>query len=85
MALKTLKRGNQKDLKWPKIIIAVLSTIGVVDTSSITLKGWGLFNSLSCSIGGLNTECDKVLNSDWGTIFQYNQITIRINAFQILV
>ena len=37
MALKTLKR-NKKDLKWPKIIIAILSTIGIVDTGSITLK-----------------------------------------------
>ena len=47
MALKTLKR-NKKDLKWPKIIIAILSTIGIVDTGSITLKNWGLFTSLSC-------------------------------------
>ena len=79
MALKTLKSRNKKDFKWPKIIIAILSTIGLVDTGSITLKNWGLFNSLSCSIGGLNTECDKVLNSDWGTIFQYNQITIPLS------
>ena len=38
MALKTLSRRNKKDLKWPKIIIAILSTIGIVDTGSITLK-----------------------------------------------
>ena len=38
MALKTLNRRNKKDLKWPKIIIAILSTIGIVDTGSITLK-----------------------------------------------
>ncbi len=48
MALKTLNRINKKDLKWPKIIIAILSTIGIVDTGSITLKNWGLFTSLSC-------------------------------------
>ena len=48
MALKTLKSKNKKDQKWPKIIIAILSTIGLVDTGSITLKNWGLFNSLSC-------------------------------------
>ena len=48
MALKTLNRRNKKDLKWPKIIIAILSTIGIVDTGSITLKNWGLFTSLSC-------------------------------------
>ena len=43
MALKTLNRRNKTDLKWPKIIIAILSTIGIVDTGSITLKNWGLF------------------------------------------
>ena len=48
MALETLNRRSKKDLKWPKIIIAILSTIGIVDTGSITLKNWGLFNSLSC-------------------------------------
>ena len=40
MALKTLNRRNKKDLKWPKMIIAILSTIGIVDTGSITLKNW---------------------------------------------
>ena len=78
MATKISKR-KEKDLRWPKIIIAVLSTIGVVDTGSITLKNWGLFNSLSCSIGSINTGCDKVLNSAWGTIFQNNQITIPLS------
>jgi len=38
MALKTLNRRNKKDLKWPKIIIASLSTIGIVDTGSIDLN-----------------------------------------------
>ena len=38
MPLETLNRKNKKDLKWPKIIIAILSTIGIVDTGSITLK-----------------------------------------------
>ena len=79
MAIKTLKSRNKKDLTWPKIIIAVLSTFGLVDTGSITLKKWGLFDSLSCSIGGFNSGCDKVLNSAWGTIFQNNQITIPLS------
>jgi len=48
MALKTLNRRKKKDLKWPKIIIAILSTIGIVDTGSITLKNWGILTSLSC-------------------------------------
>ena len=48
MVLKILKIRNKKDFKWPKIIIAILSTIGLVDTGSITLKNWGLFNSRSC-------------------------------------
>ena len=63
MAIKTFKSGNKKDLKWPKIIIAILSTIGLVDTGSITLKNWGLFNSLSCP--GIKNGCETVLNSPW--------------------
>ena len=77
MALETLKRRNKKDLKWPKIIIAVLSTIGLVDTGSITLKNWGLFNSLSCP--GINNGCDTVLNSPWGTLFENNQVNIPLS------
>ena len=77
MALETLKRRNKKDLKWPKIIIAVLSTIGLVDTGSITLKNWGLFNSLSCP--GINNCCETVLNSPWGTLFENNQINIPLS------
>ena len=64
MALKTLNRRNKKDLKWPKIIIAILSTIGIVDTGSITLKNWGLFTSLSCP--GIKNGCETVLSSPWG-------------------
>ena len=77
MALETLKRRNKKDLKWPKIIIAVLSTIGLVDTGSITLKNWGLFNSLSCP--GIKNGCDTVLNSPWGTLFENNQVNIPLS------
>ena len=58
MTLKTSNRRNKKDLKWPKIIIAILSTIGLVDTGSITLKSWGLFNSLSCP--GVQNGCETV-------------------------
>ncbi len=77
MALKTLKIRNKKDLKWPKIIIAILSTIGLVDTGSITLKNWGLFPSLSCP--GIQNGCEKVLNSPWGTLFENNQIHIPLS------
>ena len=77
MALKTLKRRNKKDLKWPKILIAILSTIGIVDTGSITLKEWGLFSSLSCP--GVQNGCEKVLNSPWGTLFTNNQINIPLS------
>ena len=77
MALKTLKSRNKKDLKWPKIIIAILSTIGLVDTGSITLKKWGLFSSLSCP--GINNGCETVLNSPWGTLYENNQINIPLS------
>ena len=77
MALKTLKSRNNKDLKWTKIIIAILSTIGLVDTGSITLKNWGLFPSLSCP--GIQNGCETVLNSPWGTLFENNQINIPLS------
>ena len=77
MALKTFKSRNNKDLKWPKIIIAILSTIGFVDTGSITLKNWGLFTSLSCP--GIQNGCETVLNSPWGTLFENNQINIPLS------
>ena len=77
MSLNILRSKKEKDLKWPKIIIAILSTIGIVDTGSITLKNWGLFNSLSCP--GISNGCEKVLSSPWGTLFQNNQINIPLS------
>ena len=77
MAIKTLKSRNNKDLKFPKIIIAILSTIGLVDTGAITLKKWGLFSSLSCP--GITNGCDTVLNSPWGTLFKNEQINIPLS------
>ena len=77
MAVKTLNKRNKKDLKWPKIVIAILSTIGIVDTGSITLKNWGLFTSLSCP--GIQNGCETVLNSPWGTLFSNNQFNIPLS------
>ena len=82
MALKTLKSKNKKDLKWPKIIIAILSTIGLVDTGSITLKNWGLFNSLSCP--GIKNGCETVLNSPWGTLFENSQFNIPLSLAGVI-
>ncbi len=47
--------------------MAVLATIGVIDTASITLNRWGVIGDLSCP-GGAD-GCDKVLNSPWGSVF----------------
>ena len=82
MAFKNLKRRNKKDLKWPKIVIAALSTIGLVDTGSITLKNWGVFNSLSCP--GIKNGCETVLNSPWGTLFENNQINIPLSLAGVI-
>ena len=77
MSLNTIKIKNEKNLKWPKILIAILSTIGIADTGSITLKNWGLLNSLSCP--GVNKGCDAVLNSPWGTLIKNNQYNIPLS------
>ncbi len=82
MVLKTLKSRNKKDFKWPKIIIAILSTIGLVDTGSITLKNWGLFNSLSCP--GIKNGCETVLNSPWGTLFENSQFNIPLSLAGVI-
>nr|WP_254217331.1 vitamin K epoxide reductase family protein [Synechococcus sp. CCY 9618] len=47
--------------------MAVLATIGVIDTGAITLKRWGVLGGLTCPGGA--EGCDKVLNSPWGSVF----------------
>ncbi len=71
------QRRNDQGLKWTRIGIAVLATVGVIDTSSITLKRWGWLGSLTCPGGG--DGCDKVLNSAWGTVFQANGFVIPLS------
>ncbi len=53
--------------RWLRVAMAVLATVGVIDTGSITLKRWGLLGNLSCPGGA--EGCDKVLSSAWGTVF----------------
>tara|TARA_Y100001968_G_scaffold45599_1_gene35638 strand:+ start:15234 stop:16175 length:942 start_codon:yes stop_codon:yes gene_type:complete len=84
MSSSRLKSRRRQDtgFKWARIAIAVLSTIGVIDTGSITLNRWGWIGSLSCP-GGLD-GCDKVLNSPWGTIFQLNEFSIPLSLLGLL-
>ena len=77
MSLNKITIKTEKNSKWPKILIAILSTIGIADTGSITLKNWGLFNSLSCP--GVNKGCDAVLNSPWGTLIKNDQFNIPLS------
>jgi uncharacterized membrane protein/glutaredoxin len=60
------RRRSDTGNRWLRVVIAVLATIGAIDTGSITLKRWGLLGSLSCP-GGAD-GCDKVLGSAWGTV-----------------
>jgi uncharacterized membrane protein/glutaredoxin len=57
--------------RWVRVLMAVLATIGVIDTGSITLKTWGLLGALSCSSQGFFgcNGCEKVLASAWGSLF----------------
>jgi len=77
MSLNKITIKTERNSKWPKILIAILSTIGIADTGSITLKNWGLFNSLSCP--GVNKGCDAVLNSPWGTLIKNDQFNIPLS------
>ena len=60
------RRRQEPGAKWARIAMAVLATVGLIDTGSITLKRWGLLGDLICPMGA--DGCDKVLNSPWGTV-----------------
>ena len=71
MGLNALKKKNEKELKWPKILLSLLSTIGVVDTATITLDKLGLLDSSSFCL--TKNGCDIVLSSAWGNLFYINE------------
>ena len=50
--------------------MAVLATVGAIDTGGITLRKWQLLGALSCAKDGLFgcNGCEKVLSSAWGTV-----------------
>ena len=60
------RRRQEPGAKWARIAMAVLATVGLIDTGSITLKRWGMLGDLICPMGA--DGCDKVLNSAWGTV-----------------
>lgn len=60
------RRRAEPGRRWVRVAMAVLATVGAIDTGSITLKRWGLLGSLTCP--GSAEGCDKVLNSPWGTV-----------------
>ncbi len=61
------RRRADPGRRWVRVAMAVLATIGAIDTGAITLKRWGLLGPLSCPGGA--EGCDKVLNSVWGSLF----------------
>ena len=65
--LSASRRRGDPGSRWLRVAIAVLATVGAIDTGAITLKRWGLLGALSCP-GGAD-GCDKVLNSAWGSLF----------------
>ena len=69
--LESQRRRGDGGRRWVRVVMAVLATIGVIDTGSITLSKLGLVGHLSCSsVGWFGcTGCDQVLDSPWGTLF----------------
>ncbi|MFM7362109.1 MAG: vitamin K epoxide reductase family protein [Cyanobium sp.] len=65
--LSSTRRRSDPGRRWVRVVMAVLATIGTIDTGAITLKRWGLIGPLSCPGGA--EACDKVLNSAWGSLF----------------
>jgi uncharacterized membrane protein/glutaredoxin len=68
--LASQRRRQDPGRRWVRVVMAVLATIGVIDTGSITLKAWGVIGSLSCSSEGFFgcNGCEKVLSSAWGSL-----------------
>ncbi len=69
--LGSSRRRSDPGRKWVRVAIAVLATIGAIDTGSVTLKKWGLIGALTCpkeAFFGCN-GCEKVLASAWGSLF----------------
>jgi uncharacterized membrane protein len=64
--LSSTRRRTDSGNRWLRVVMAVLATIGAIDTGTITLKRWGLLGSLTCPGGG--DGCDQVLGSAWGTV-----------------
>ena len=64
------RRRGDGGQRWVRVVMAVLATVGVIDTGSITLKKWGLLGALSCSSQGFFgcNGCEKVLSSAWGSL-----------------
>ncbi len=79
--LKSRRRQDQ-GLKWARVIMGILATIGVIDTGSITFNRWGLLGPLTCP--GSSEGCDRVLNSPWGTIFQGNNFVIPLSLLGLI-
>ena len=78
----TSRRRQEQGSKFARITIAVLSTIGIIDTGSITFNRWGLIGSLTCPGG--KEGCDKVLNSPWGTIFENENLIIPLSFLGLI-
>ena len=79
--LKSRRRQDQGS-KWARITIAILATIGVIDTGSITLHRWGWIGTLTCPGG--NEGCDTVLNSPWGSLIIGNALTIPLSLLGLV-
>ena len=84
MGASRLKSRRRNDLgsKWARVAIAIFSTVGVIDTGSITLNKWGWIGNLNCP-GGLE-GCDKVLNSAWGNFVQSNNFSIPLSLIGLI-
>ncbi|MCP9851055.1 vitamin K epoxide reductase family protein [Cyanobium sp. Morenito 9A2] len=62
--------GGEPGRRWVRVVIAVLATIGAIDTGAVTVKKWGVLGALTCSkdaLFGCN-GCEQVLSSGWGTV-----------------
>lgn len=60
------RNRNESVDRWPRLAMAVLASIGAVDTGLITLKRWQVVPDLACPVTG--DGCNIVLSSPWATV-----------------
>ena len=85
MTASRLKSRRRQDsgLKWARILITILGSIGAIYTANLTFKKLqGTLGDLACP--GAGDGCREVLNSVWGDISIGEALKVPLPLFGLL-